>query len=188
MFIIYAIAAGLVVGLAAGGRPSALADIQFRWGPLFVIGFLAQVLLFSDAVASRIGDLGPVFYVASTLVVVIAVLRNLDLPGIRLVVCGAVCNIAAIVSNGGYMPATPEALATFGRTVPTIYSNSAVVASPNLPLLIDRFAMPRWVPFANVFSAGDVLLSIGVFVLLVVVMRRARHAATPTAPTTAEPA
>src|SRR5204862_7011046 len=105
------------------------------------------------------GDLGPVLYVASTLVVVIAVLRNLELPGIWLVVCGAVCNLAAIISNGGYMPATPEALASFGRTAPTIYSNSAVVASPNLPWLIDRFALPRWVPFANVFSLGDVLLS-----------------------------
>ena len=118
---------------------------------------------------------------ASTLVVVAAVLRNLDLPGIWLVVLGAICNMAAIASNGGYMPATPEALASLGKTAPTIYSNSAVVASPNLPWLIDRFALPRGLPFANVFSVGDVLLATGVFVLLVVVMRRGRRAAGPTA-------
>ena len=60
------------------------------------------------------------------------------------------------------MPATPEALASLGKTAPTIYSNSAVVASPNLPWLIDRFALPRGLPFANVFSVGDVLLAAGV--------------------------
>jgi len=187
MFVLYALVAGLVVGLAAGGRPSALADIRFRWAPLIALGFLAQVVLFTDAVASRVGDFGPVLYVATTLVVVVAVLRNLDLPGIWLVVLGAVCNLAAIVSNGGYMPATPEALASFGKGAPTIYSNSAVVASPNLGWLIDRFALPRWVPFANIFSVGDVLLALGVFVLLVVVMRRGRPA-TPVAPSSVEPA
>lgn len=188
MFILYALVAGLVVGLATGGRPSALADLSFRWGPLIALGFLAQVALFSDAVASRVGDLGPVLYVATTLMVVIAVLRNLDLPGIWLVVLGAVCNMAAIVSNGGYMPATPEALASLGKTAPTIYSNSAVIASPILPWLIDRFALPRWVPFANVFSVGDVLLALGIFVLLVVVMRRGPRPATPAVPSSVEPA
>ena len=126
---------------------------------------------------------------ASTLVVVAAVLRNLDLPGIWLVVLGAICNMAAIAANGGYMPATPEALASLGKAAPTIYSNSAVVASPNLPWLTDRFALPRWLPFANVFSVGDILLAAGVFVLLVVVMRRGRRARRrPPAPTSVEPA
>jgi len=180
MFILYALLAALVVGLATGGRIGALADIRFRWAPLIVAGFLAQVVLFSDVVAERVGDAGPILYVASTLMVVAAVLRNLDLPGLPLIVLGAACNMAAIVSNGGYMPATPEALASLGKTAPTIYSNSAVVPSPNLPLLIDRFALPRWLPFSNVFSIGDVLLAIGVFVLIVAVMRRghatpARH-------------
>ena len=100
----------------------------------------------------------------------------------------AISNMAAIATNGGYMPATPEAIASMGRTAPTIYSNSAVVASPNLPWLIDRFALPRWLPFANVISVGDILLAVGVFVLLVAVMRRGRRPVTPTAPTSAEPA
>ncbi len=177
MFILYALVAGIVVGLATGGRLSAIAEIRFRWAPLIVVGFLGQVVLFSDAVASRVGDAGPILYVATTLLVVVAVLRNLDLPGLPLIVLGAACNMAAIITNGGFMPATPEALASLGKTAPTIYSNSAVVASPNLPVLIDRFALPRWVPFANVFSVGDVLLAAGVFVLLVVVMRRGRQGA-----------
>jgi hypothetical protein len=101
-----------------------------------------------------------------------AVLRNIRLPGMPLVVLGAASNMAAILANGGYMPATPEALASLGKGAPTIYSNSALVPTPNLPWLIDRFALPHGVPLANVFSVGDALLALGVFALVVSVMRR----------------
>lgn len=172
MFILYAIAAGLAVGLLTGGRVARLAELQFRWAPLILAGFLAQVILFTDAVASGVGVLGPILYVASTLAVGVALARNLDLPGIPLVGLGAASNLAAIVSNGGYMPAAPAAMASLGKSAPAIYSNSAVVARPILEPLTDQFALPRWLPFANVFSIGDVLIAIGVLILIVVVMRR----------------
>ena len=172
MFILYALVLALVVGLATGGRPMAIADLRLRWAPLILVGFLSQIVLFSDAVAARVGDAGPVLYVVSTLCVGAAVVRNLTLPGLPLIVLGAVSNMAAILANGGYMPATAEALGSLGKTAPTIYSNSAVVAAPALAPLIDRFALPRWLPFANVFSIGDIVLAIGIFVLIVTAMRR----------------
>jgi hypothetical protein len=179
VFILYAVIAGLLLGILLGGRPMALGSISFRWAPLILAGFLAQVVLFSEAVAERVGDAGPPLYVASTLLVGVAVVRNLRIPGMPLIVLGAASNMAAILSNDGFMPATPGALAALGKTGPTIYSNSAVVAQPALELLIDRFALPRWLPFANVFSVGDVLLGMGIVVLIVVTMRRGRAAAGP---------
>lgn len=174
MFILYAIIAGLVIGTALGGRWLALGSIPFRWAPLIFIGFLSQLVLFSDAVAERVGAAGPPLYVISTLAVGIAVLRNLGLPGMPLIVLGALSNMAAILANGGFMPAAPGALAALGKTAPIIYSNSAVVAQPALELLTDRFVLPRAVPFANVFSIGDVLLGLGVLILVAVTMRRGR--------------
>lgn len=174
MFILYAIAIGLLVGSILGGRWSALGSIPFRWAPLVLLGFLAQIVLFSDAVAERVGAAGPLLYVVSTLMVGAAVVRNLRIPGIPLIVLGAASNMAAILANGGFMPAAPGALASLGKSAPTIYSNSAVVAQPAFELLTDRFALPRWVPFANVFSVGDVLLSVGVVMLIVLTMTRAR--------------
>jgi hypothetical protein len=187
VFILYALAAGLVVGALLGGRWQALGSITIRWAPLILLGFLAQVVLFSDYVSSRVGDAGPALYVASTLAVGVAVVRNLGLPGIPLVIAGAISNMAAILANGGFMPAAPGALAALGKTAPTTYSNSAVVAQPALELLTDRFALPRWLPLANVFSVGDVLLGIGVFVLIVVTMRRRRDAAAPARPAAPAP-
>ena len=172
MFILYAVAAGLVLGLLGGGSLSRLGEVRFRWAPLIVVGFLVQVVLFSDFVAERVGELGPLLYVGSTLMVGVAVVRNLALPGFPLVVLGAASNMLAILANGGFMPAAPGALASLGKGAPTIYSNSAVVVQPALELLTDRFAMPRWMPFTNVFSIGDVLLGIGVAVVIVTAMRR----------------
>ena len=172
MFILYAVIVGVVAGLALGGRLSGLASIDFRWAPLILVGFLVQVVLFSDAVAARVGAAGPAIYVVSTLLVGAAVLRNLRLPGMPLILLGALSNMAAILANGGFMPAAPGAMAALGKDAPTIYSNSAILNEPALAPLIDQFALPRWLPFANVFSVGDAVLAAGVVVLIVVAMRR----------------
>ncbi len=111
MFILYAVLAGLVIGLMGGGQPTALGDLRFRWGALMLMGFLTQVILFSDAVAERVGAAGPIVYVVSTALVGIAIVRNLAIPGIPLVLLGAASNLAAILANGGFMPAAPGALA-----------------------------------------------------------------------------
>jgi hypothetical protein len=89
-----------------------------------------------------------------------------------LIAAGALSNMTAILANGGFMPATPEAMASLGKAQPAIYSNSAILTAPNLELLIDRFALPHGLPFANVFSVGDLLLAVGIFVLIVTVMHR----------------
>ena len=183
MFILYAIVIGLLLGSLVGGRWLALGSIPFRWAPLILLGFLVQIVLFSDAVAERVGAAGPLLYVVSTLMVGAAVVRNLRIPGMPLIVLGAASNMAAILANGGFMPAAPGALASLGKSAPTIYSNSAVVAQPALELLTDRLALPRWLPFANVFSLGDVLIGVGVVMLIVISMARARPDRGPQGPT-----
>jgi hypothetical protein len=171
VFILYALPIGILLGLLLGGRPTGLAALQFRWPWLLIAGLLIQVVLFTDAVAARVGDLGPLIYVGSTAAVFAGVLRNVRIPGMALVALGALSNLAAIVANGGYMPAGAAAMAALGKTDPTIYSNSAVVTHPALELLTDIFALPAWVPFANIFSVGDVLIGLGVVVIVAAAMR-----------------
>jgi hypothetical protein len=179
VFILYAVVIGLAIGVLLGGRPLALGEIRIRWWPLILVGFVTQVALFSDQVSGVIGDAGPPLYVGSTLMVGAAVLRNLTIPGMPIIVAGAVCNMTAILANGGYMPATAEALAAIGKGNPTVYSNSALVAEPAFPWLIDRFVLPPWLPFTNVFSIGDVILGVGVAWLIVATMVRGRRVPGP---------
>ncbi len=172
MFILYAVLAGLVVGRLLGGRLANLGELRLRWLPLALLGLGIQVVLFSDFGASLAGDLTPLVYVVSTGLVLAAVLVNLRVPGLALVALGAGLNLAAILANGGSMPVSADALRSLGKPVEDA-TNSIVVADPPLAFLTDIFAMPSWLPFANVFSLGDVLIGVGIAVAIVVGMRRA---------------
>ena len=146
MFMIYSVLIGLVAGAAVGGRLSGLATLEFRWAPAIIAGLLIQVLLFSNPIAERIGDLGPAVYVGSTLLVLAAVARNAGIRGMPVVVVGAASNVVAILANGGFMPASQGALAALGKSAPVVYSNSSVVEQPALWPLTDIFALPRGCP------------------------------------------
>jgi hypothetical protein len=82
------------------------------------------------------------------------------MPGIPLIAAGLVSNLAAILANGGHMPALPSALRGAGLHF-TKNRNSAELASPHLSWLVDRWAAPSWIPWANVFSVGDILIATG---------------------------
>jgi hypothetical protein len=172
MFIAYAVVLGVIVGHLLGGRIEGLSRIGFRWPWVAIGGLLAQIVLFSGAVDGLIGGWGPALYVASTAAVLVAVVRNLATPGLAIVAVGAVSNLAAILANGGYMPADPGALALAGGAESVSYSNSVTTDSAALRPLTDIFAIPEPVPLANVFSVGDVLIGIGVSLTIVLAMRR----------------
>lgn len=175
MFLLYAVLLGLVAGLLFGGRPGRLAEMRLRWTSLIVAGMVIQGLLYSEPVSERVAQLapevGPMVYVTSMVMVLAAVVRNVRLPGLALVAIGAAANLAAIVANGGYMPASRAAL---GSHLPPGggYSNSIVLTEPALAPLTDIFALPDWLPGGNVFSIGDVLIGLGIAAAIVIQMRR----------------
>ena len=172
MFVLLAIPIGVVLGLLLRGRLDRLATLGFAWPWLAVAGLAVQVLIFSPALADRIdANVGAAIYVASTAAVLIAVLRNLRLPGMALVALGAVSNLAAVVANGGVMPTTASALAAAGLGPADGFSNTAVLADPRLAPLTDVFAIPAGLPLANVFSVGDVLIGVGIALVVALGMR-----------------
>lgn len=170
--MLWAIPVGMVVGLLLGGRMDGLLQLRFRWAALAVGGLLVQIVLFTPFGDRIAGGLAPAIYVASTAVVFVAVLRNLRMPGMAIVAGGALSNLLAITSNGGAMPADPGALALAGFSGPGEHTNSVVLAEPAFRPLTDIFALPAWVPMANVFSVGDVLIGLGVAIAIVAAMRR----------------
>ncbi|HXG26429.1 MAG TPA: DUF5317 domain-containing protein [Candidatus Binatia bacterium] len=174
--MLWAIPIGIVVGLLARGRLEHLSTFRFRWAWLAVAGLLVQLGLFTDAGAAVAGPLAPWIYIGSTLAVFVAVVRNIRVPGMPLVALGALSNLAAIVANGGFMPASPEALTAAGLPI-VDHANSVVLENPALEPLTDIFALPAWLPFANVFSVGDVLIAVGIAWTIVATMRRGPSAA-----------
>ena len=172
MFMLWAIPLGIAVGFLARGRLDGLSRLRLRWAWLAVAGLLVQVVLFTPTGDSLAGTLGPAIYVGSTFLVFLAVLRNIRLPGMPIVALGSISNLIAITANGGFMPADPAALATAGLDGPGEHTNSVVLENPAFRPLTDIFAIPEALPFANVFSIGDLLLGVGIVIVIAAAMRR----------------
>ena len=93
-----------------------------------------------------------------------ACLRNLDLRFVWLLGVGGLLNLIAIAANGGVMPASRSALDSAGLDVQSgQFANSDFVVNAHVAFLGDVFAIPAGWPGANVFSVGDVLMLVGVF-------------------------
>lgn len=174
MFMLWAIPIGLILGFVARGSIDGLLALGFRWGPVAIAGLLVQVVLFTAFGDSLAGNLGPAIYIASTVAVLVAVVRNWRMTGMPIVAAGSLSNLLAITANGGFMPASQEALDIAGFAGPGDHTNSVVLADPAFRPLTDIFALPAGVPLANVFSVGDVLIGLGILVVIVAGMRARR--------------
>jgi Family of unknown function (DUF5317) len=160
---------GLAVAPLLGGRWSRLADLRFRRVAVFYVAIALQVIAFPiSQLPWRTPDRAAiVLWLVSYALFAVGAAANLRIAGVPLIVVGMLSNVAAIVSNGGHMPALPSALRAAGLHFMQS-RNSARLSAPNLPWLVDRWGAPEWVPLANVFSVGDVLIAIGGFVFALV--------------------
>lgn len=174
MFPVYAVPLGLVVGWLIGGRLEGLAALRFRWAWLALAGLAVQIALFSGRFDAALERVAPALYVGSTVAVLVAVLRNLRVPGVALIALGALSNLAAILANGGVMPADANAYELAGIVPGPGITNSALVPDPALQPLTDIYAIPEAFPLSNVFSIGDVLIGLGLVVTIALAMRRGR--------------
>ena len=151
----------------AGGRLGRIADIPLRWGWAIVVSIGLQIVTISF-LPDRFGDLPEWLHITSYVFAALFILANIRIPGMVLIALGALCNAAAIVANGGVMPASPTALEGAGlETSAEGFANSTALEDPNLLFLGDVFYVPDSVPILdNVFSVGDVLIAVGVFLLV----------------------
>ncbi|HZC28990.1 MAG TPA: DUF5317 family protein [Gaiellaceae bacterium] len=162
MVLAYPLLAGVVLALLLGGDVRRLVALRLRALPLFYLALALQLAAFPVRfVPWRTTDHVAVsLWLVSYGVLAVAALLNVRLPAMPLIVLGLCANLAAIVANGGHMPVLPAALHAAGYDY-TVHFNSAAIAHPHLAALVDRFAAPQWIPRANVYSVGDVLLACG---------------------------
>jgi hypothetical protein len=162
-----AVPAGLLAGLALGGRVDALASLRLRWTWLFGAALALQIVAFPSGMLpwSLADRTATALWLASYVLLAVAACANLRLRGAGTATLGMGCNLAAILSNGGHMPALPGALEAAGLSY-GVHNNSVSDGHPHLALLVDRFAAPAWLPAANVLSVGDLLIVAGAAVLI----------------------
>jgi Family of unknown function (DUF5317) len=158
------LSASVVAALSAvllGGRLSKLVHVRLRvsWLPLAAL-LLQMVILQFVAGGPR-----PLLFCIHVLTYVMAgvfIWLNRAVPGLLLVAVGALSNGVTIALNHGTLPASTSAMAAAHVDKnPALFLNSGPVAHPVLGFLGDMFAWPAPLPFANVFSIGDVLIVLG---------------------------
>ena len=150
----------------AGGRLTRLANMPLErvWA---IFASLAIQILIVSIVPGGSERLHEVAHLLSYGLAGYFLFANRRTPFLWLVALGGLSNLAAIVANGGVMPASRDALETAGLVTDVEqFTNSGVVADPNLLFLGDVFAVPAGSPLANVFSIGDVCMAVGVFLLI----------------------
>lgn len=176
--------AAVVMGLAAGSIRAARAGRSF-WPPalrgvwLAVIAFLVQYIalnwesLYGPA-DQRIAAFG---LTGSLVLLLVFAWQNRGHAAFYWLGAGLLLNLAAIVSNGGLMPISPETLAQMYPNMPpsAVELGSRVGLSKNVALAVpdtrlewlgDRFLLPDRLPFQIAYSLGDALIAIGAFWLL----------------------
>jgi len=182
MFLLIAIVVGFAAGFIFGVRPGNLIRLHLRWPGLIFIALAIQVVVFSSWLAVPPALL-PALYVLSDGIALVWLGRNIRIAGIPCVALGSFSNLAAILANGGRMP-VDGGLLTRGRGVAAdtavALGHSAmnrVIATgqTRLPWLTDRFLLAPPFPFPTVFSAGDLLIGLGVAWLIAAGMRPPRR-------------
>jgi len=171
MILALPVIVGVPLGLLFGGSLAQLAGLRLRCVELFYLAVGAQIVAFpfpflpwhtSDAA-------GTALWLASYGLLLCAAILNRSVTGVPVVAAGMVANVAAVLANGGHMPALPGALKSAGLPVHRHF-NSAPDASPHLSWLVDRWAVPPSLHLGNVYSVGDIMIAVGALVVVCAAM------------------
>jgi hypothetical protein len=180
MLLLWSLPLGILIGYLRGGRLAPLAQIELRGAWLVLLALAIQLLIFPLGAREPLIPFGTeYFHLASYALLLGFVVLNWREWGIVAMGVGLLLNLLVIIANGGYMPTTPDRLEAAGlfdaaerlRQMGTYANNT--LRDPDTPLwfLGDVFYAPSWVPFANVFSVGDLLLALGLIDYLQAKMR-----------------
>ena len=160
-----------LIGFIRGGSLRPFADLKLQALWLVLAAFVLQALM-------RIWHLGGLavgaLYGATYVMLAVFIVFNRARWELLLLGIGMLSNAAVIWANGGKMPVSVE---VYARATGVVLTNGiddpthiVLNASTRLPWLADRWALAHPFPLPAVVSAGDVLVSLGLFLLVQHVM------------------
>jgi hypothetical protein len=175
LVVLTALIVGVAAGFLAGGRLRNFDCLALTrpWLVLTALGL--QLVAFSPVGAALPQPTTVILHFASYGLLTWFVVLNRHYRGVSIAGLGLGFNLVAIAANGGYMPASKAALDLAGAAYSGDALNNSALIGPgtHLAFLGDIFAAPAWIPAANVFSVGDVLIVAGIALLLAAAMRGA---------------
>lgn len=167
----------LFISLISGGELNQLGKVVLREFWLVPLALLVQGCVYWGSVRG-IGFgpswLSPALDTVSYFLILTFTLRNRSLFGMNFITLGILLNTLVIALNGGVMPVDPSFLTETGRQALLAGQGTHGLMTPGTQLsyLADRFYIDIMGYDKQVFSIGDGLIDIGIFLLIFVTMRR----------------
>ncbi len=182
MFFPIVLGISLIVALLRGGRISNLTRFHYRYLGILFIPILLQMVAFSPLGDTMVGDvpLAQYLYAISLAIAGFAIFLNRHLPGAIFIAIGLFSNSLVILLNGGFMPVSNAARQFAGLPPLSERWLNIVPINENtvFPWLSDVLAIPAVIPFANVYSIGDILVALGGVIFIQSIVPRASDPST----------
>ncbi len=175
MLLLWAVGLGLLIGFLRRGSLTNLGRLNLRGFWLILMALLIQLLIFPLGPREPIIRVGtPYLHLLSYLFLLAFTWLNRRHLELLIMGAGLALNFLVIAANGGYMPASAEALRRAGlEGVAKVLEQglphgNVILMTPETRLnpLGDRLYLPEGVPLANAFSIGDLVLGLGLMLLL----------------------
>ena len=165
------------------GRLVRLGELRLRRGGLALAAIALQIVVVSVAPRGLAG-MHEILHVASYALLAAFGWSNRRVTGVPIVLAGGALLVLAILANGGVMPTDPDvAQAAANSAAPGEFLNSVPVADARLGFLGDVLATPASLPLHNVYSAGDVVIVLGLLVIVHAACHRQNAASSRASPT-----
>ncbi|MFT9487902.1 MAG: DUF5317 domain-containing protein [Tepidibacillus sp.] len=166
---------GVLIAKLRGGRVLNFLDLDIHSPWLIILALFIQL---------PIMFLYPKFLFVAMIVSYILLLlflyQNKNLHGSKWVFMGIILNMVVMLANGGRMPVDMRAAQELiPEHIPSLLAGTygkhiAMTINTSFRFLGDIFYVPAPYPHPVVFSIGDVLISIGLFILIQKVMVKSK--------------
>ena len=155
----------LVTAIAIGGSLDNWSRVRLRWWPLALVALGIQLPLYSPPFNSMppVVALGVALGWLTTGSVLVLLVRNATGPGrlaCLVAALGVAMNLTVMLANGGWMPRS-QPVSRLDDQQPVVSNTELMTAETRLSWLGDGIEEPRWLPWTNLVSPGDILLSLG---------------------------
>ncbi len=167
----------VVIALIRGGSLRNLEHISIKGLPFLFIPLIIRFITYHGAHEGMdfFVEYGGLLQNAAFGLLLGFFLINRKIMEMKIVFVGVALNLIAIFANGGVMPVSERAMALAGVTDTPVGTHAILDSSTTLPFLSDVIPIPEPYPFATVVSIGDIILTIGVFILIYRTMMKGKN-------------
>lgn len=177
--VIETIILSFLFGKLMGGKIRNIGNLYIKGWYLFVVSFSVEIISllivsktngnFSDVIEKNFFYIHIFIYV----LLIIGLIMNFNETGFKITLLGAILNFLPLLLNNGRMPVAINSLKASksyiqlslleeGRIMTHILANE----STKLAFLGDIIPISKPYPFPKVISIGDILISLGLFILI----------------------